>query len=227
MAAMLMTSSQHGCGSGSGGNVGSVINAANSHITGSGGGGGSEKNKNENFKHQITNLTRSVNGKIISFLRKKLKSDDSSKEVAVQESPGDAEELEESEGEGEVEDADEVELLEQAEAEAEVEAEDEDEEYDPEADDPDFYNVDQVSNYTESDEEQDEDSYSIVSTPKPKLQPFYSQSYLDQINSGMSDFKFLLIDHTAISSNEQTENDEYFINLITKSLNCILINSLR
>jgi hypothetical protein len=183
----------------------------NQAVTSSGG----EKNKPENFKHQISNLTRTVNGKIISFLRKKLKNDDG-KETIVQ-SPGDAEELEESD---DVEDVEEVE-------EAEAENEDEEDDYDPEADDPDFYNVDQVSNYTDSDDEQEEDSYSIVSTPKPKLQPFYSQTYLDQINSGAGDFTFLLIDHTAINNNEQSENDEYFINLITKSLSCILINNLR
>jgi hypothetical protein len=174
---------------------------------------GGEKNKPENFKHQISNLTRTVNGKIISFLRKKLKNDEG-KETAVQ-SAGDHEDLEESD---DVEDVEDVE---------EAENDEEEEDYDPEVDDPDFYNVDQVSNYTDSDDEQEEDSYSIVSTPKPKLQPFYSQSYLDQINSGVGDFTFLLIDHTAISNNEQTENDEYFINLITKSLNCILINNLR
>ena len=167
------------------------------------------QNKQDNFK-LISSLTRSVNGKIISFLRKKLKTDD--KETV--QSPGEAGEDEESTDPEDAEVEDEEEEEEEEEDEADIE-------------DPDFYNVEQVSDYyTDSDEEQDEDSYSIVSTPKPKLQPFFSQPYLDILNSKQNELKFLLIDHMAVSSSEQTDKDEYFINLITKSLHCILINNL-
>ena len=116
---------------------------------------------------------------------------------------------------------------EEAESEGEeVEDEEEDEELDE-----DFYNVEQISDYyTDTDEEQ-EDSYSIVSTPKPKLQPYFSQSYLDVLNSTNSsskEFKFLLVDHAdeTATNNGGSSSEDYFLKLITKAMNCVLISNL-
>lgn len=235
------------------------------------------KNNKENFK-LISNLTRQwKDGKLISFLRKKLKNESTQSMIASQyldvnsstsnaaaaamiaaglENSGAAGAVKEIDGKSksenehhtgenqnelESEDAADEEYAEDEDEEDESQDEEEEEE---EADLDDYYNVEQISDYyTDSDEEQEEDSYSIVSTPKPRLQPFYSQSCLDVLNTSTNsgvdlvassishqssnDFKLLLIDHTAISNSEQTENDEYFINLITKSLNCVLINNLR
>lgn len=37
-----------------------------------------------------------------------------------------------------------------------------------------MYDIEQISDYTDSDNDPEQDAYSIISTPKPKLQPFYS-----------------------------------------------------
>ena len=47
-------------------------------------------------------------------------------------------------------------------------------------DDFDIYDIEQISDYTDSDD-QDQDAYSIVSTPKPKLEPYFSNSNIDMV----------------------------------------------
>jgi hypothetical protein len=200
------------------------------------------KIKPENFK-LITNLTRTVNRKITSFLRKKLKTDgeeegeEGGEEVCADAIIKDGGELGENLG-GEKGREEEGEYKED-------EVEDEDEEEDEEnccEDLDEYYNVYNISDYyTESDEEHQEDSYSIISIPKPKLQPYFSQSYLDLLHSSQNNlhninynnnhnnnnnqYKFLLTDFYKTENSDHNCSNE-FLTLLTRHLNCVLIHNL-
>ena len=55
--------------------------------------------------------------------------------------------------------------------------------------DEDDFDIDDISDYSDSDDDdQDQDAYSIVSTPKPTLQPFFSNSTLE-----IGKFRYVLI----------------------------------
>lgn len=139
--------------------------------------------ENGHKKHvSSTSNSKKLTGKIISFIRKLRnenleEEDDEFDDVIDDEGEIDAEDEEYDEQEEEEEEEEEDEHEEPVEHEYEDEEEEENEENETtilqDDFDDDMYDIEQVSDYTDDSDSANQDAYSIVSTPKPKLQPFF------------------------------------------------------
>ena len=131
---------------------------------------------------KINSNSKKFTGKIISFIRK-LRNENSTN------LDGD-----EFEGEGEEEDEEE-------------ETQNETITILNDDDDFDIEDIEQVTDYGDSDNDQD-DAYSIVSTPKPKLQPFFSHSITAAANNHDVDYVTSELNTSSLSSHNRSKLNE-------------------